>query len=78
MKCRVPLCVALAAPVNPHRIGSINPEGLCIVHQSMAEDELREALARRAVMVAPLQPVTDRIEYDGEGRPVRFYPETRR
>ena len=76
-KCRVPLCVALADPVRSEWIRRINPEGLCIVHQEMPEDALREALKRTAGLVGPLEPVTDRIEYDGAGEPVRFYPATR-
>ena len=76
-KCRVPLCVALADPVRAYWIRAISPEGLCIVHQNMPEGELCEALNRTAGLLGQLEPVTDRIEYDADERPTRFYPETR-
>lgn len=62
-------CVALAdSPVIPF---------FCRVHGAMTISE-REEWSREHSFQAPvLQPVTDRIERDAEGQPVRFYPRTR-
>src|SRR5262245_17527944 len=42
-----------------------------------AVDRRHERVDRTLGLVAPLVPVTDRIEYDEDGKPVRFYPPIR-
>lgn len=76
--CRVPTCPCEAAPENPGVIYRTYRGGLCAVHREWSDDELRNALTASAGFVARLEPATNRIEYDAEGKPVRFYPDTRR
>lgn len=76
--CRVPGCIAEAI-TEGHETGarSVCPIGICTVHLTLPDEELRELLKRDVGLLKQLQPVTDRVERDEDGLPVRFYPETR-
>lgn len=75
--CRVAGCVALPAAPDP-RTRNVCTIGVCAAHQTLEDFELRALLRLAAGLVGQLEPITDRIEYDEDGLPVRFYPETRR
>lgn len=66
--CRVPSCIALASQ-----------DGYCAAHRSMDPDALTVLVGMLALrdlcMDGPVEP--PRIEWDAEGRPVKFYPRTR-
>lgn len=61
--CRVKGCVAFAAPA-PSRPSNVYFEGICAVHQQYPEEDLRVLLGRDVGLVAPLQRITGRIEYE--------------
>ena len=61
--CRVKGCIAEADEPSS-RPRNVNTAGVCRWHQYLPDVELAQLLRRGAGLLEPLEPVTDRIEYE--------------